>query len=305
MNFVFGYAGIPQEAYDEIYRRRKSLVGENSNTYFEGVSLSMGLAGSPLIVRDANVLLARFKDHALADRANAVSTKAFAVVYVYSDPASSAEFEAKFFPSTLVFPVFWKYDGSSKEKRQQSVNDLFKALLKRTIQARAVLVALNKELIERANRTPLLLPIRNFRSGHFNTWLKGVQSTLLEQEDYVSAATSISREVKSFEQRYPLKHNGDPKSKRPCFFDDNNVEFHAPGKALHGLPHVAGEHPTGCVLGGFRRLGAPFHAAFHYDCRKRRKGNLTGEFYRCHAQVTEPIEGDPHINIAPNDFIRV
>jgi len=305
MKYVFGYAGIPGEAYDDIYRRRKSLVGENGNTEFEGVALTLGDAGSVLAKRDANVLLARFKERAVADRVNVVGTKSFAVIYVHPDQNGLVEFEERFFPTTLVFHICWKLEGSSKQERQRSVNELFDRLLKTTIRARDVLKALNKELVERANRTPLLLPLRNFRSNIFKAWLREVQFVLRAQENFVSAAAAISVEVKEFEKSYPLKHNGDPKSKRPCFFDDNDVEFHAPGKALHGLPHVAGNHPAGCVLAGYRRLGAPFHSAFHYDCRKRKKGNLKGDFFRCHIDVTESIEGDPHINIAPNDFIRV
>lgn len=305
MKYVFGYAGIPQEAYDNIYRRRKSLVGENSNTDFEGVALTHSSAVSSLENRDARVLLARFKDYAIVDKTNAVGTKAFAVIYVHPDPNGSIEFEEKFFPTTLVFHVHWKIEGGTKQERERSVNELFSLLLSTTIRARNVLKALNKELVERANKTPLLLPLRNFRSKRFKAWLKGFQTKIRTQENYVSAASAINDEIKEFEKIYPLKHNGDPKSKHLCFFDDNDVEFHAPGKALHGLPHAGGDHPVSCVLAGYRRLGAPFHSAFHYDCKKRKKGNLKGDFFRCHVEFTESIEGDPHLNIAPNDFIRV
>jgi hypothetical protein len=301
MHFVFGYAGIPSDAYDYIYRMRNSLTG--GNTEFEGIPL--GPRGSAFQTRHANALLGRFKDHAAKNRGNAVANSGFAVIYVRSDAVSSAEFEVAFFPSILVFSVEWQMTGATPEERGKSSKDLFRLLLEATIRARAALEALHKELIERANRTPLLLPLHNFRSKSLRGWMYALQTTLSEQTNYVNAAAAIGSAVKALEADYPPKKVEDPKRKRPCFLDDQEIEFHAPGKALHGLPHDSDDHPVRCILGGHRRLGAPFHAAFHYDCVKGQRGNIKGLFFSCHAHEARPMEGNPHLNIAPNDFVRI
>lgn len=301
MHFVFGYAGIPSEAYDYIYRMRKTLT--DGNIEFEGVS--HGRAGSAFEHRHANMLLQRFKERALKNRGNDQLSIGFAVIYVRSDPESTAKFEAAFFPSTLVFPVDWRLAGYRPDEISQSCKELFQLLLQATIRARIAIEALHKEVVERANRTPLLLPLRNFRSKQLRDWMRELQATLTSQQNVSTADSAIKAAAKRFEASHPLKMVEDPKRKHPCYLDDHDVEFHTPGKALHGLPHASDGHPVSCILGGYRRLGAPFNAAFHYDCVKGMRGNLTGLFYTCHEPEAAMMEGDRHINIAPNDFIRI
>jgi len=301
MRFVFGYTGIPSEAYDYIYRMRETLA--DGNVEFEGVSL--GRAGSGFEPRHSNILLQRFKEHAIKNRGNEKSKIGFAVIYVRADSESTARFEAAFFPSTLAFPVDWHLSGYRPHEINQSCKELFYLLLQATIRARIAIEALHKEVVERASRTPLLLPLRNFRSKQLCGWMQELQTTLTTQQNISSADLAIKAAVKRLEAKHPLRMIEDKKRKRPCFLDDHDVEFHAPGKALHGLPHASDDHPVKCILGGYRRLGAPFNAAFHYDCVKGLRGNLTGSFYTCHETEAKMMEGDPHINIAPNDFIRI
>lgn len=301
MRFVFGYAGIPVGAYDYIYRMRKTLT--DNNVEFEGAI--HGKAGSPFEPRHANLFLARFKEHAIKSRGNDKWKIGFAVIYVRSDLESTAKFEEAFFPSTLVFPVDWHLTGRSPQEINQSCKELFDLLLQATIRARIAIEALHKEVVERANRTPLLLPIRNFRSKLLRSWMRELQTKLASQRDVSTADFTLKAAVKQFEARYPLVLVEGPKRLQPCYLDDHNVEYHTPGKALHGLPHATDGHPVSCILGAYRRLGAPFNAAFHYDCRKGRRGNLKGQFFTCHEVEAVPMEGDPHINIAPNDFIRI
>lgn len=300
MRFVFGYAGIPVEAYDYIYRKRNTLT--DNNVEFEGAV--HGKAGSPFEPRHANLFLARFKEYAIQNRGNDIPI-GFAVIYVRSDPASTARFEAEFFPSTLVFPVDWHLTGRRPQEINQSCKELFDLLLQATIRARIAIEALHKEVAERPNRTPLLLPIRNFRSKLLRSWMQELQTKLASQQDVSAADSTLKAAVKQFEARYPLVLVEDPQRLQRCYLDDHNVEYHTPGKALHGLPHAIDGHPISCILGAYRRLGAPYNAAFHYDCRKGRRGNLKGQFFTCHEVEAVPMEGDPHINIAPNDFIRI
>lgn len=301
MHFVFGYAGIPSEAYDYIYRNRKTLI--DSNIEFEGAP--HGKAGSPFEPRHANLFLERFKEHAIKNRGNDKLTIGFAVIYIRSDPESTAKFEAAFFPSTLVFSIDWRLTGSRPQEINQSCKELFGLLLQATIHARIAIEALHKEVVERANRTPLLLPIRNFRSKQLRGWMQELQTKLASQQNVSTADSALKTAVKQFKASHPLIRVADPKRTQRCYLDDRDVEYHTPGKALHGMPHATEGHPVSCILSAYRRLGAPFNAAFHYDCIKGTHGNLKGMFFTCHEAEAEMIEGDPHINIAPNDFIRI
>lgn len=301
MHFVFGYAGIPSEAYDYIYQMRKTLT--DGNIEFEGASL--GQTGSPFEARHANLFLERFKEYAIKNRGNDKLSIGFAVIYVRSDPESTAKFEAAFFPSTLTFPIDWRLTGSRPQDINRSKKELFKLLLQATIRARIAIEALHKEVVERANRTPLLLPIRNFRSKLLRGWMQELQTNLASQKNVSTADSALKTAVKQFEVNHPLKRVADDQRKQRCYLDDHDVEYHTPGKALHGMPHATGGHPVNCILGAYRRLGAPFNAAFHYDCVKGMRGNLKGMFYTCHETDAAMMEGDPHINIAPNDFIRI
>ncbi len=301
MRFVFGYAGIPSEAYDHIYRMRHTLT--NGDAEFEGVSI--GRFGSPFESRHANTLLHRFKEHAIRNQGDNKPSIGFAVIYVRSDPKSTAKFEEAFFPSTMVFPVDWRLEGYRPQEISHSCNELFQLLLQATIRARIAIEALHKEVVERANRTPLLLPLRNFRSRRWHRWLQELQATLASQQNASTADTAIKMAVKRFEVGHPMRMVEDPKRRHPCYMDERDVEFHAPGKDLHGMPHPTDGHPVSCILGGYRRLGAPFNSRFHYDCVKGMRGNLKGTFYTCHGTEPEMMEGDRHINIAPNDFVRI
>lgn len=294
MHFVFGYAGIPSEAYDYIYRMRNTLT--NGNIEFEGVS------GAPYESRHSKKLLHRFKEHTLKNRGS--ETVGFAVIYVRADDESTARFEESFFPSILVFPVDWHLEGCRPDEVNRSCKKLFDLLLEATIRARIAIEALHKEVVERANRTPLLLPLRNFRSKQLRDWVLGLQGTIVSQQNASDADLTIKVAVKRFEAIHPLKKVEDVRRKQPCYIDDHEVEFHTPGKALHGMPHAIDGHPVSCFLEGYRRLGAPFNPSFHYDCVKGTRGNLKGSFFGCHGTEAEMIEGNPHINIAPNDYCR-
>ncbi len=300
MRFVIGYA-VPAEAYDRIYRMRQTLT--NGNVEFEGKS--SGRSGTLLDSQCASHFLQRFKERAIQNRGDNKLDLGFAVIYVRSNEEISARFEEAFFPSTLTIPVDWQITGHTPQEINQSCKQLFQLLLQATIRARFAITALRKEVVERASRTPLLLPYRNFRSKQLHAWMRELQINLALQQDVSSADSAIKAAAKRFEAYHPLKMVEDPKRKQPCYLDEHSVEFHTPGKALHGMPHAADNHPAKCILGGYRRLGAPFNAAFHYDCVKGLRGNLKGTFYQCHELEPESMEGDRHINIAPNDFVRI
>ena len=310
MNFVFGYAGIPFEVFDDIKKLEKNLAsGVNTDTevFFAPPLTKSKPVLSPFHIKS---LQKKFKERTLEERdainkgaGDHISNIGFAVIYVRTDQKNDDAFEDAFFPSTLVFPVDWKLTGYNKQKINESKTELFKQLLKVTIFARVAIEALHKEITECRNRTPLLLPIKNFHSKILRSRLQELQVDLAEQPDKVAIAAAVKKTINLIKTDHPLKKVEDSRKKQPCFLDDRGIEFHSPGSAQHGLPSPTENHPVACLLGGYRRLGAPFHAAFHYDCMKGARGNLKGSFHSCHDEANI-IEGKPHLNIAPNDFVR-
>jgi hypothetical protein len=102
------------------------------------------------------------------------------------------------------------------------------------------------------------------------------------------------------EVAHPFSSKGDTKG----FTDGSGVTFRSPGRALHGqLWEQAGEgHNEVCALNGHFRLGGPVGKGFHFDCT--RAPRLIGRFCNCHDLEAE-YEGKPHLNIAPNDYVRI
>lgn len=293
MKYVFGYAGIPAEIFDEVYKKRSAFAG--GNVEFEGSALLRGYTLDP---NQGVKILTRLKDRAVLERFNADEKISYGVILVRPPGSDTSRFERVFFPSTFVYPVEWVLDQTDKRRVAQTKNELIELLRIASVKLKAILLAMNKELREKASRTSLLLPLRNFRSDYLCDHIQEVQAELLASDD---PTRTIQELVKAFEQLHPLKKIGT--KKRPCFVDDFEVEFHSPGSALHGLPRPTSEHRAECILNSLRRLGAQYNPAFHYDCMK---GNLLkGAFHDCHSQDAYQMTGKPHLNIAPNDFVRI
>lgn len=300
MQFVFAYAGIPAgEAYDAVAARQKVLAGEN--TTFEGFALQ---PGKPLELTTRNVLRRFYsrleKD---LDKQSCIATTGYAVIYVRAPGTDVTQFERAFFPSTLTVGVEWKMEGNTAEARRASLNHLFRRLLSATLRARRAITTLHKQVVDKANRTPVLLPLGNFHSGNYEQWLKRLEQSLAQLTEDTESLQMLGEAVKDFERWHP-KHQIE-NSLKQCYCDDRGIEFRAPGKDLHGIPSMPGDHPSElCLLSAFRRLGAPFHSAFHYDVQKDSPRKLRGRFCTCHLPHAD-MTGDPHLNVAPNDFVRV
>ncbi len=167
--------------------------------------------------------------------------------------------------------------------------------------------AMNSELGVRLNRTPLLLPLRNFSSGTAAAIIRNL-STQLPIEEHPHDA--IANACRAIEARHPFGKSkaGDGR----CFTDDRKTEYRLPGRANHGMAGSSeAPHNAACYLNGNLRLGGFYSRGFHYDCRNPRSSGkqkkartLSGKFENCH-DVEDTYTGNPHVNIAPNDFVRV
>ncbi|MFM0029709.1 hypothetical protein PQR70_26075 [Paraburkholderia madseniana] len=295
MKFVIGFAGIPHEVYEQVYKNRDVIATPGAEFVSTPLKPYMFAYGA----EHAEFFGKEFEQRIRADHHNELADTAFALVCINHDEQSTAAFRKHFFPSTLVVSVDWAIEWGSPTTIRQSGNRLVECLRSASKSVRTTLGPLKKELSERSNKTPFLLPLRNFRSQSFVTTLQQLQENLVASQDKTD---TIRMFAKAVERDHPLKQD---EQKLWFFVDDRNVRFRAPGRARHAFarPDDGGVHPHACLLSGRRRLGAPYDRAFHYDCTRGQE-NLKAAFHTCHGRDESDVEGDPHLNIAPNDFVR-
>lgn len=107
MKFLIGYAGIPREAYDAVYRSRRRFLGEDAEfigeTFKENIPKYYSRG-------HANFFLKSFRRALAEDSQNALRDTGFAIIYVASH-ADAADFALEFFPSVLTVGVDWTFSG--------------------------------------------------------------------------------------------------------------------------------------------------------------------------------------------------
>ena len=221
------------------------------------------------------------------------------LIYIdYRDQSTNDLLDA-FFPFGLPLsldPPNFK-EASNKQQLNSVLNQFAEELAEAAIEIRG-LSRIISEFTNVANLTPLLLPLRNFRSDGLKSTLKQLYEGLAEADD---AKTFIVSTIKSFLAFHPRVRA--PEDDRHCF-SDGYLYFRSPGKHRHGFfRNVAtANHNVACLLNARSRIGGHFPASFHYDCIAR-NGPLAGEYPNCHDVGCAPGQ-DTHVNIAPNDFIR-
>jgi hypothetical protein len=164
------------------------------------------------------------------------------------------------------------------------------------VHVRRLVQALKKEFRERDSRTPLLLPVRNFKSHVLNELLIEVQKLRPGNPDYDVPLREL------IEAKGLVSIKDGPKN---SFFENrNSIRFYGPSKAgaRHGLPSYSEPHTSACLVNAYFRLGTRYDVNFHYDCQYK-DARLSGEFPNCHGEP-ESHSSRTHLNISPNDFIR-
>lgn len=293
MRFLIGIAGIPRDIYDAVIKERKKIGGENVELFWEPFQADVG-GSFPTSHR--NFFLRSFQDRAEGDRDNRLAETGFGLVCVRHDAQSTSAFVEKFFPAVLCDRVEWQPQYGQREVIERSKNELVAALRDSVLRLRSVLPFVYNEVTSRANRTPVLLPLKNFESRVLKPALELLHANLAKAD----AGALIRKTVAKFQAEHPFESSaqGSPKFHR----DRRNIEFRAPN-GKHAHIRTGQGHPPLCVLAGGWRLGAPFPKQFHYDCVSR-AGGCAGWFQNCHDTTWEELHSPTHINIAPNDFIR-
>ncbi len=291
MRFVFGIAGVPADFFDHVHAHQKQIVLDNSEFW------GKPLQGASYTDTYGGVFLNHFADLIRHDHHEHLADTCFAVIFLEHDAQSTERFRAQLFPATLSLPAIWKPTFGSKQQVATSGNALVSILRDRVQAAKTALKTLTKEVRDRSNRTPLLLPVRNFHSKILVEMLQTIQ----RDTPGSPSPDSFLRDVMAdFENAHRAEHADDHLYQ---FRDDRSIAFKAPGRACHAFARPSWAHPDTCILSGRRRLGAPYNRAFHYDCLKKQGHPLKGAFFGCHEASAERC-GDPHLNIAPNDFVR-
>jgi hypothetical protein len=291
LKHIFAFAGIPSgDVFDRVHSR---LQNESNLLFFASPMKSNYSIGY------AKIFARHFAQRIENDHHNDLSDTTFSVICA-SHPADL--FLDFLFPEFLTCHIDWQPDYSGTQMAAaNSANQLYLSLLqecKRVVDAQH---GLYKELIERSNRTPLLLPFRNFEPDAIPQLLVDTQALLRTERD-------TSQGVRKLADRFTQNYLHKPQKEAPdAFLNARSIVFKAPGRDKHGFARRIGEnHTEKCLLTSRRRLGAPFAPSFHWDCTRlhQPQKKLEAMCFECHGLAQQKLEGEPHLNIAPNDYTR-
>lgn len=304
MRFLVVCAGIPSEWYDSIKVKGDAIVG--SDGVFVGAPLSASSDGK-YRYKDSyiNKLLRHTGECFLGADEPHLRDTGIVLSFINHSSGTEKKLIENFFPFALCEPVQAEICSAKPRKyRDQKKNEFANQLRRSVHRLKKAARPVKPEIQSNANRTPLLLPYRNFGSQKLDDCLRRLFDELVGTDDPV---TMIKQLIRLFKKTHDLQRIGE--ATRTCYVNGKNVAFVLPGTATHGFarPHYGDKHPITCLLNGRTRLGAPYNWSFHYDCVKAtgrgRPGKLIGKFLNCHG-VKDSYRGNPHLNIAPNDFVR-
>ena len=295
MKFCIGIAGVPRPHFDDVYKNQRRFLSDNCNLVSETLKST---DPAYYFKGHANFFLKEFHSRLASDHQNQLSDTFFAILYVSAGDLSD-RFASQFFPSILTIPLDWTPRSGTRTIRGASSNELIGKLRNAVLHAQNVARALKRELGEQDQKTPWLLPPKNFTSKVYRSLLAQLHERLRLGS---SIEENLQRASNEFKRHHPPQRLG--KSNRACFVDNRRIEFHPPGQARHAYARAnyAG-HPKSCLLNGRRRLGYPYDRAFHFDCQSG-NGKLVADMYNCHSDL-ERFSGRPHLNVAPNDNVRI
>ena len=296
MDFIIGYAGISAEDWDVVFRSRSTFAGNGVKIYAKPLPKGCASYFPGYEIGFISNFAAEYKGN-LRVR----SELGMAVIYIDRPGSNSEIFAPRLLPSILTLPVRWDPSYGSQQEKAVARNALIAQLGVATSQAIRLLKILREEYLRRANKTPLLLPVRNFEATLMTDFLADVQNSLLIADD---PEVTLRGKMDEYSRRFDQATEKVGAVQRKYFVNHKNIWFVAPGAALHGQFHpVVTNHPDECILRSFNRLGAPYKPGFHYDCRRPTQPVLKDDFHKCHLPRS-PAEGNPHLNIAPNDAVR-
>lgn len=288
-------AGLPQEAVEEIHQRSAAVfTEEKANTPIirpvrQPYSYRDGMADAYL-----EELKRRFETLPVRQDATVL------LAYVAYDGDLTKRFVDAFFPFALAAPLQPFYpDAAAKHERRLKIR-LCVNLVEKVVAGLRERARVVRDLLSGQNFSPLLLPLRNFRSNILAPLILDLFQRLGTSPD----PRAILQDARStLLASYPLHRLKDRGQHMPYFQDDRSLRFKSPGRNRHGMARIVAEgHRPSCLIASRVRLGGPFDPLFHYDC-EHEGGSIDRHYPNCHDRCVEP-SASTHVNIAPNDAIR-
>ena len=239
-------------------------------------------------------LITRIND--LTIRRPEIARDGLAIIYIAHEWSNTTRFESKFTTSAITKRVNIPHPVPEKgDEERHAANQLLTDLAAAAPPLLRAVDAISTELRTRLRRTPLLLPIRNFSSKYLSGTIERLSVEILLADKPHERLKQACSEI---ETNHPYSKSSGKKG----FLDQREIFFGSPGRDLHAkVWKTHGNHNALCTLNSLFRLGGPIEKGFHYDCC--RGSGLDGRFPNCHDSVDAYV-GSPHLNIAPNDFIR-
>ncbi|MDX5986382.1 hypothetical protein [Sphingomonas echinoides] len=299
---IIAVAGIPHEHFNRIQKIATRIFG--SSPVFVGTPLRPNGDGRFEIDSDHMARLGSSLVKLIKAQPKAVETGC-GMIILSVEGQDVSNFTMSFRPSVLVQTASLPEKVMTRgRKGEEYANRLASVLRTAFIPLTRAVGAMRTELSDRINRTPLLLPLRNFDAPIVTETIMELADTLPQAAD---PGAMIVEACKRIEAQFAFGRYGG--SQRRCFTNTSEIQFRSPNGALHGVA-VSDEppHNRDCLLNGTLRLGSAYTAGFHYDCIRdrsegRRRIPLSGTFFDCHSDKSR-WTGTPHLNIAPNDFVR-
>lgn len=290
MTHTIVIAGLSVPAFDRIRKESESRIAPGGR-----LVVAPNHDNKRYALRHAEDLLA--KAHQIAAKLD--ENKKFTTLLLYADfgDETTEQLLEKFFPFCLplAFQPFEAPENASRRVLNEHLNKFAERILSssRSLRARSREIT---DFTSVANLTPLLLPVRNFKSKALIKLLRHLYRNLAvtnEPRDLVDNA------VRAFFAECPRTRA--PGQERHCF-SDGHYYFQSPGKARHGYFRNgnSGNHNRTCLLNARSRVGGSYDYKLHYDCIPT-KGKLKATYDNCHGAPTAPKS--THVNIAPNDYI--
>ena len=292
MKYSIVIAGLPTKLFDRVRQISGNLLAPKGGLIITPVSGNV-----PYTAKYIEKLLAASYEFARTqDGHDGVATL---LIYVdYADQSTKDLLQA-FFPFSLPLALdpLDIEQARNRSEEKSMLNGFAKEVEDAAIYLRG-LSAIVSDFTSVANLTPLLLPLKNFRSNHLRQMIEALYFGLADSD---APKEMISSAVKRFFGAHPRTHRDN--EDRHCF-SDGYLYFRSPGKDRHGFFRNGADsaHSLACLLNARSRIGGRFPSTFHFDCVAVR-GSLASQYLNCHSDHTRPA--DPiNVNIAPNDFVR-
>ncbi len=284
-------AGFPAAVID--------AIGQRPAARFTGAQDNLPIARAIREPYAYRFGMADFYLQELAKRITALKIKDEAsviVAYAAYGGAEMQRFLGTFFPFALCTPIEPFYpDQAPKAGRRSTLLRHVDAIETAVadVQAKARVV---RDTFSGQPMSPLLLPLRNFRSDVVRPEVAALFDNLPADADPRSRLGAASDAI-------TIRHSLQRVNGTAFYEDDRQLRFKSPGTDRHGAARLVSEgHKTHCLINGRIRLGGPFDALFHYDCDYLR-GTVDRAYPNCHDAIQAPAKAT-HANIAPSDAIR-